>query len=97
MRWVAIFDDKPEMIEHRNKHRLDHIAYVRKHKDEILIGGGFREEPEGNYVGGMWVMEVQDRKRATVLIESDPYFNPLYRKYRLLVWGKILEDVNVML
>ena len=97
MRWVVIFDDAPQMMDHRKKQGKKHADYARANKNEILIGGGFREAPEESFVGGMWVMEVKDRNRAVELIENDPYYHPVHRKYKLYTWGKILEDETVEL
>jgi uncharacterized protein YciI len=97
MRWVAIFQDQPQMMEHRAKYVIEHIAYIKKHQGEILIGGGLKNNPDEIFVGAMWVLEVGNRDKAIQLIEADPFFNPKYRSYQLFTWGKILEDVNVLL
>ena len=97
MRWVVLFDDAPEMMEHRKKNKQQHVDYIKGNKTEIMIGGGFKEEQEGIFVGGMWVLNVSCRERAIELVENDPYFNAAYRKYRLLLWGKVLEDEEVLL
>jgi uncharacterized protein YciI len=92
MRYVAIFEDSPEMLLIRKARSEQHIAYLKEHRNEILIGGGLREEPGGAFVGGMWIFEVESRERAVSLIENDPYFESAYRTYRLLVWGKALPE-----
>jgi uncharacterized protein YciI len=92
MRYVAIFDDAPEMLSIRKARSEQHFAYLKEHRNEILIGGGLREEPGGVFVGGMWIFEVESRERAVTLIENDPYFESAYRTYRLLVWGKALPE-----
>jgi len=98
MRWVAIFDDAPGMVSVRSKRGMaDHIAYLRRNAEEILIAGGLRESPGKQIVGGLWVMEVSTRKRAVELVENDPYFASGYRTYRLLSWAKALEDREVSL
>ena len=97
MRWVVIFDDSDGMIEHRKQQGQKHTDYARANREEILIGGGFREDLEGAFVGGMWVMEVVSRERAVELIENDPYYHPVHRKYKLFTWGRILEDKIVQL
>lgn len=96
MRWVAIFDDSPGMLEIRAQRAEQHLAYLRQHAAEILVGGGLREQPGGVFVGGLWVLQTASRERALELIERDPYFVPGLRRYRLLVWGKAL-DVPVSL
>lgn len=97
MRWIAIFDDKPGMLEVRQQREPLHLAYLRAHENEILIAGGLREAPDGGFVGGLWVLEVASKERAAELVENDPYFVPEHRSYRLLTWGKALADKQVVL
>jgi len=97
MRWIALFDDKPGMLAVRREREPLHLAYLRAHENEILIAGGLREAPDAGFVGGLWVLEVESRERAVELVESDPYFVPEYRSYRLLTWGKALADKQAVL
>lgn len=70
----------------------DHLAYLRRHRPEIRLAGGLRQEPGGSFVGGLWVFDVASRERAVELIEGDPYYRAHPRAYRLLVWGDAFED-----
>jgi uncharacterized protein YciI len=90
-RWVAIFEDNAEADFGwvRRDHAEAHFAYLKQHAAQILIGGGFRNDPGEWYCGGMWVMEVDSREHAIALCENDPYFTLGLRKgYRLQIWGK---------
>ena len=97
MRYVVIFEDTPAMAAVRQAHEPAHIDFLRKHGDEILIGGGLRDVPGGPYAGGLWVFEVASRERAIELIEADPYFVAVRRPYRLLVWGKATPERQAVL
>jgi uncharacterized protein YciI len=97
MRFVVIFEDTPAMAAVRRAHEPAHIDFLRKHAEEILIGGGLREAPGGPYAGGLWVFEVASRERAVELIEADPYFVAVRRPYRLLVWGKATPERQAVL
>ena len=92
MRYVALFEDTPAMMAVRAAREAAHLAYLREHADEIRIAGGLREDAQGRFVGGLWVLEVSGRERAIDLIESDPYFVPEHRSYRLLLWGKAFDE-----
>jgi uncharacterized protein YciI len=96
-RWVAIFDDPPEMMQVRAEREGMHFEYLERHRDRILIGGGLRESPGGAFTGGLWVLETESREEAVRVIENDPYFQPGLRRYRLLVWGKAFENIPVTL
>jgi uncharacterized protein YciI len=92
MRFIALFEDTPEMMAVRAEREAAHLAYLRQHASEIRIAGGLREDVQGRFVGGLWVLEVSNRDRAVELIESDPYWVPEHRSYRLLLWGKAFDD-----
>lgn len=96
MRIACIFSDKPEMLEHRKQFGEDHLAYLEANADEILIAGGFREAPDSDFIGGMWILEVDTFERAKVLVEHDPYYVPALRSYQLRVWGKALDTKVVL-
>jgi uncharacterized protein YciI len=97
MRWIVFFEDTPEMLSIRREWEPDHLAYLRKHSDEILLAGGCREEPGQAYVGGLWVLDVPSRERVVELIESDPYYSPDRRSYKIRTWGKAFSDTQVIL
>ena len=96
-RWVAIFEDGPEMAAVRRTHAEAHLGFLRENGDRILIAGGLREAPGGAFTGGLWVLHVDSREEAVRLIEKDPYYRQHRRPYRLLVWGKANEDRTVTL
>lgn len=97
MRWVAIFTDTPAMLAVRVQWGQAHLNYLEKHEHEIVLAGGCRHEEGGNYIGGLWVLEVPNRERAVELIEQDPYFVHGARQYELRTWGKAFEDRQVLL
>ena len=79
------------MMAHRAKHEQDHLDYLEAHQNEIPIAGGLRPEPGGEFVGGLWVLEVDSFERAEEIIKNDPYYAPELRSYEILVWGKAHE------
>ena len=97
MRFVAIFEEGPEMVPVRQVHEPAHLQFLETHRAEIPMAGGLRNEHGGPYVGGLWVFEVASRERAIALIELDPYFQANPRQYRLLAWGKALPQFDVMM
>jgi uncharacterized protein len=75
-RWVAIFEDnpQPEVGWIRKQHAEEHLGYLTKNSDKILLSGGLRLAPGEWYCGGMWVMEVQSRDEAVARCENDPFY-----------------------
>lgn len=88
MRLIVSYRDKPEMMAHRAQHETEHFNYIDEHCDEIIIAGGLRHEPGGDFVGSLWILEVDSFERAEELVQNDPYFAPHLREYEVLVWGK---------
>ena len=97
MRWIAIFTDTPKMLDVRARLAAAHIAFLDRYHDEILLAGGCRQQPEGDYMGGLWVFEVASRERAVELIEQDPYFVHGARSYELRTWGKAFPEREILL
>ena len=97
MRWIVFFSDTPDMMEIRKERQDLHFEYLGRHETEILIAGGCREIPDGAFVGGLWVLEVNSKDRAVELIENDPYFVSSCRTYKLLTWGKAFVEKSVVL
>ena len=95
MRSIVLFEDEPEMMAHRAQYKQQHVDYVRLHQDEILVGGGLKQTEDSDFIGGLWITDVADKQRLINLVENDPYFHPQYRRYRVLKWGKVLEDREV--
>lgn len=91
-RWVCIFEDAPQMLDVRAERRALHHAYLKANEGRILIAGGLSREDGLPPDGGLWVMEAADREEAKRIVESDPYFVPEFRSYRLFVWNKALKD-----
>lgn len=97
MRWIVMFEDQAEMLAVRKAREPARLACLRAHESQTLIAGGCREAPGADFVGGLWVLEVASRERAVELVESDPYFEPAWRSYKLRTWGKALADKKVVL
>ena len=90
-RWVVIFDDTPGMIPFRKTKRAEHVAYLEKNSDKILVGGGLRPVPEAPFVGGLWIVDAGTHDEVVDLVLNDPYFNPDHRRFSILFWGKPLD------
>ena len=97
MRWIAFFTDTPDMLDIRKERQDLHLDYLRRHASEIRNVGGCRKVPGGDFVGGLWVLEVDSRERAVELIENDPYYVASCRTYKLLIWGKAFAELPVVL
>ena len=92
-RWVVVFKDTVDMLDVRSRQdiRDAHVAYAKKHP-ELLIGGGLKPEPDGDFCGALWVVEADSKVEVEELIANDPFYFPDHRTFEIYTWGKLLED-----
>ncbi|WP_052348697.1 YciI family protein [Leisingera methylohalidivorans] len=98
IRWAVMFRDAPAMtgVRASKARREAHVAYVEDHP-ELRIGGGLKQDPEGDFCGALWIVEAEDRIEVEHLIHGDPFYVPAFRSYEIFAWGKILEDRTAVL
>jgi uncharacterized protein YciI len=89
MRWVAIFEDREGALAIREANAQAHFDYLERHRDQIRLAGGVRDEPGGPPDGGLWILDnIKDRAEAVRLCEDDPFFTAgLRASYVLKAWG----------
>jgi uncharacterized protein YciI len=97
-RWVAMFEDDESAVGVREKYTQDHLIYLSTNKSKIVLAGGLKAEPGGKFDGGLWILEVADRKEAMHYVENDPFFkNGLRKSAQVYAWGKAFPEVMVTL
>jgi uncharacterized protein YciI len=89
--WVVIFEDTEEMLAHRKAHGAAHIAYLKANEDQIITAGGFRDDADEPFVGGMWIVKTASKVQVETLVKNDPYYNPECRRFRIQFWGKAID------
>ena len=56
----------------RDAHRAQHYAYLRENAHRLIVSGGIQDE-NGNYVGGLIVLNVDTHAEAEVFAAADPF------------------------
>lgn len=89
MRWIAIFEDRLGALAIREANAQAHFDYLERHRDQIRLAGGVRDEPGGPPDGALWILDnIADRAEAVRLCEEDPFFTAGLRQgYLLKAWG----------
>jgi len=90
-RWICVFDDSPEMLAIREERRALHHQFLRRHAARIRRAGALVRPSESSPSGALWLLDIENRDEAVVLIEQDPYFDPRYRRYHLFEWRWALD------
>lgn len=72
MLFAVTIEDKPGMGATRRAVRPDHIAWLERHRDMLVIAGPIMDA-EGNSIGSVRVIEAPDRAAVDALTEGDPF------------------------
>ncbi len=98
MRWVALFEDKPDGGDIRARFMDAHQAYLQANRGKIVLAGAMRPQPDGKPVGGLWVFEAETRQEVEDLIGHDPFYREGLRAVtRIYAWGTApgFEDMAI--
>lgn len=74
MLFAVRFHDNPSATHIRAAHFHAHIEWLRQRRGQILIAGSLRESDESSPVGGLWIVEAQDKSEVEALLKSDPFW-----------------------
>ncbi len=72
MLFAVTIEGKPGMGATRRAVRPDHIAWLERHRDMLVIAGPIMDA-EGNSIGSVRVIEAPDRAAVDALTEGDPF------------------------
>ena len=96
MLFAVRFEDDPDRHDVRTKHMAGHLEFLAKHKDTVRVAGSLRRSPGENPVGGLWVVEADDKRAVEALFSEDPFWtNGLRRSVEILHWSKAFPDQQV--
>lgn len=81
--------DKPFQRELRAATRAEHLAYLEKALDRILVAGPLLDD-DGNPIGSMLLMEFPDRRAAVSFAADDPYARAgLFASVAVTPWRQV--------
>lgn len=96
MLFIVQFEDKPNQGELRQKLFADHIAFLDRNKEQVLVPGSMREVPTDKPLGGLWIVEAPDAEAVKEIFKDDPFWvNGLRAGYRINRWHKAFPDRKV--
>ncbi|MGC3983631.1 MAG: YciI family protein [Pseudorhodoferax sp.] len=92
MPFAILFFDKPGAEALRAELKPAHLDYLNAHEDALLAGGAVLDE-EGRAIGGLLVVDAQDRAAAERFIGGDPFRQGgLFASVRVLPWRQTFLD-----
>lgn len=88
MLFLVRFTDQPNSSGLRKEKLKEHLAWLKKHKDQIPAAGSLREDDDSAPVGGCWVVEAETKEAVDSLIQTDPFcMAGLREKIEILHWS----------
>ncbi|HMH19980.1 MAG TPA: YciI family protein [Burkholderiales bacterium] len=73
MLYIIYQEDRPDGLAVRNATRDTHLAYLDKHKDILVLGGGLLAEDGATRTGSVLIINVPDRKAAEAFSANEPF------------------------
>lgn len=96
MLFVVRFTDMCERQSIREQNLPAHIEWLAEHRKNILVAGSLREFPEGDPVGGLWIVDAESKSQVENLYNTDPFWmNGLRETVEILHWSKAFPEEKV--
>ncbi|MFJ4066178.1 YciI family protein [Pseudomonas sp. NPDC089996] len=93
MPYVISFFDDPDVFEKKKELRAVHLEYVSANAGKIIASGGFFPDEDDFPVGGLIILDVENRQQAVEYIENDPFFvHRVFSDYKVDRWKKFVFD-----
>jgi uncharacterized protein len=88
--FAAIFEDDPGAAERvRAVAEADHLAWLEKHREQVLVAGALRPADGGAANGGLWLIDAETAEEARRICVEDPFYRQGLRKtFRLESWSR---------
>jgi uncharacterized protein YciI len=85
------------MLDVRKKYGKEHLKFLDYHSEQILLAGGTRYQPDTPFVGGMWIVKATTAQDVERIVQNDPYFDPVHRRYEISYWGLVYQRMETVL
>ena len=73
MLYILYNEDRPDGQAVREATREAHLAYLDRHKDKVVLGGGLLSEDGATRLGSVFIINVPSRKAAEVFSAEEPF------------------------
>ena len=73
MLYILYNEDRPDALAIREATRDAHLAYLERHKDKLVLGGGLLSEDGQTRLGSAFIINVPNRKAAEAFSAEEPF------------------------
>ena len=73
MLYILYNEDRPDGLAIREATRDAHLAYLERHKDMLVLGGGLLSEDGKTRLGSVFIINVPNRKAAEAFSAEEPF------------------------
>jgi len=73
MLYILYNEDRPDGLAIREATREAHLAYLERHKDKLVLGGGLLAEDGQTRLGSVFIVNVPNRKAAEAFSADEPF------------------------
>jgi len=70
--YILYNEDRPDALAIREATRETHLAYLERHKDKVVLGGGLLSEDGQTRLGSVFIINVPNRKAAEAFSTEGP-------------------------
>ncbi|MDM0084823.1 MULTISPECIES: YciI family protein [Variovorax] len=92
MPFIILAYDKPGAERLRADLRPRHLAYLAARQDQMLAGGAVLDD-DGKAIGGMIIVDTEDRAAAERFVGDDPFSTGgLFGSVQILPWRRSFFD-----
>jgi len=71
--YILYNEDRPDGKAVREAAREAHLAYLERHKDKVVLGGGLLSEDGATRLGSVFIINVPSRKAAEAFSADEPF------------------------
>lgn len=98
MKFAVIFEDDEAHQEVRPIYMKQHLAFLLRNAEQILMAGPILHSETGAGGGGLWIVDAGEADEVRRLIEDDPFFpTGLRKEIKIFSWRTVFENGEVKL
>jgi len=96
MLFILRFTNKSGTSALITQHYPAHVQWLKENESQILVAGSIRTDLDVPPIGGLWIVQAENKAEVESLFKTDPFWvNGLRQGYELLYWTKAFPDKTV--